>query len=84
MDYFFTDPQMPEGSTSPDTAAERDSDGAVFRINVRQPEQSQALGARLLDTQQHEPLTSKYLDKIDPPAFSGKTNDFEEWPSRFI
>eukprot|EP00969_Alexandrium_andersonii_P310430 13717731-Alexandrium_andersonii.AAC.1 len=64
--------------------AEHDSDDAVFRVNVLQPEQSRALGARLLYTQQHEPLTSKYLGKIDPPSCSGKTNDFEEWPSRFI
>ena len=64
--------------------AERDSDDAVFRINVLQPEQRQELGAKLLYTQQHEPLTSKYLDRIDPPPFSGKTNDFEEWSARFI
>eukprot|EP00969_Alexandrium_andersonii_P038391 1681836-Alexandrium_andersonii.AAC.1 len=34
MDYFFTDPQIPEGYTSSDTVAEHDSDDAVFRINV--------------------------------------------------
>eukprot|EP00969_Alexandrium_andersonii_P061131 2694259-Alexandrium_andersonii.AAC.1 len=78
MDYFFTDPQIPEGSTSFDMEAGRDSDDAVFTINVLQPAQRQDLGARLLFTQQHEPLTSKYLGQIDPPSFSGKTNDFEE------
>eukprot|EP00969_Alexandrium_andersonii_P103925 4585715-Alexandrium_andersonii.AAC.1 len=64
--------------------AERDSDDAVFRINVLQPEQSQALRDRLLYVQQHEPLTSKYLGKLDPPSFTGSTEDFESWSSRFI
>eukprot|EP00969_Alexandrium_andersonii_P191143 8443083-Alexandrium_andersonii.AAC.1 len=64
--------------------AERDSDDAVFRMNVLQPEQRQDLCAILLLTQQHEPLISKYLGKIDLTSFSGETNDFEEWPSRFI
>eukprot|EP00969_Alexandrium_andersonii_P213010 9406697-Alexandrium_andersonii.AAC.1 len=63
--------------------AEQVSD-AVFRINVLQPEQRQDLGARLLYVQQHEPLNSKYLDRMDPPPFSGKTKDFEEWSARFI
>eukprot|EP00969_Alexandrium_andersonii_P344494 15228924-Alexandrium_andersonii.AAC.1 len=64
--------------------AELDSDDAVFRINVLQPGQRQELGARLLYTQQHDPLTSKYLGRIDPPSFRGEANDFEEWSSRFI
>eukprot|EP00969_Alexandrium_andersonii_P274257 12122002-Alexandrium_andersonii.AAC.1 len=28
-------------------------------------------------------MTSKYLGKTDPPSFSGKANDFEEWSARF-
>ena len=54
---------------------EDDDSDEVFTINVLQPEQSQALGARLLYIQQHESLSNKYLDKIDPPSFTGKT----EW-----
>eukprot|EP00969_Alexandrium_andersonii_P101387 4472360-Alexandrium_andersonii.AAC.1 len=34
--------------------------------------------------QQHELLTSKYLDKLYPPSFIGKTEDFEPWSSRLI
>eukprot|EP00969_Alexandrium_andersonii_P253444 11201652-Alexandrium_andersonii.AAC.1 len=46
-----------EGSAGFDVVAELDSD-AVFRINVFQPEQSQALGAQLLYAQQRGPLTT--------------------------
>eukprot|EP00969_Alexandrium_andersonii_P048408 2123520-Alexandrium_andersonii.AAC.1 len=76
-DYFFTDPQIPEGSTDLKKVAERDSDDAVFRINVPQPGEANALRDRLLYIQQHEPLTSKYL-------VTGNTVDFESWSSRFI
>eukprot|EP00969_Alexandrium_andersonii_P364128 15463473-Alexandrium_andersonii.AAC.1 len=46
-------------------AAER-GPGAVFAISVLQPEQSQALSARLLYVQQHELIASKYLGRLDP------------------